>query len=81
MGNENKCPKCGGTEFIAEVDLGVTVSSDKNVGQLKFNMIKKVVCADIKCRHVLESGSLRDSMVSKTKTLLEALKGKPIHVK
>ena len=81
MTNDRKCPKCGGTEFIAEVDIGVTVSPEKNVGQLKFNMIKRVVCADVKCRTVLESGDLRDILVSKTKTLLETLKGKPVHVK
>lgn len=76
-----KCPKCEGTDFVVEVDLGITVSSDKNTGQLKFNMIKKVICADIACRHVLDNGTLRDSLVSKTKALLEGLKGKPVYVK
>lgn len=76
-----KCPKCEGTDFIAEIDLGVTVSAKKNTGQLKFNMIKRIVCADIACRQVLEAGSLRDSLVSKTKALLEGLKGTPVYVK
>jgi len=47
-----KCPKCEGTDFTVVVDLGVTVSPDKNTGQLRFNMIKKIICDDIKCRHI-----------------------------
>lgn len=76
-----KCPKCEGTDFISEVDLGITVSTKKNTGQLKFNMIKRLVCADIACRHILEAGPLRASLVSKTKALLEGLKGTPVYVK
>jgi len=76
-----KCPKCDKTEFIIEIDLGVVVSSEKNTGQLKFNMVKRVICSDMACRHVLESGDLRDGLVSKTKALLDKLKETPVYVK
>jgi len=76
-----KCPKCGGTDFVSEIDLGVTISSEKNTGQLKFNMVKKIICADIGCRHILEGGVLRDGLVSKTKALLDQLKSQPVFVK
>jgi hypothetical protein len=78
---ELKCPKCEGTDFIAEVDIGVILSTESNVGAINFNMIKRIVCNDLGCRHVLEDDELRMALVTKTTQILKSLKGKALQIK
>lgn len=78
---EKKCPECGGIDFIVSVDTQFLLNVETNFGNMKYDWIKTVTCANMACSHVLEDGVLRQVLINQLRQILDAMKSETLLVK
>jgi len=74
-----KCAKCGGTRFLVRTWLEIAVEVDSATGEIKYEWIDSVKCADLSCQEE-PSKELKMILGEKTKTILKSLRGEKLEI-
>lgn len=78
------CPKCGSTEFIVRIFVDLKIDPNRNFGNIKYDWIEKVVCANLGCSYDLsesEDEKIQDTLMNVTKNLISSMREETLILK
>ena len=76
---EFTCSKCGGKRFLVKVWLEFVVEVDSTEGEIKYEWIDDVKCANLDCDQEPSNG-LKMLLAEKVKTIIKALREEDLEI-
>lgn len=86
MRESDICPKCGSEEFLVNLYVELKIDPNRNFGNVKYDWIDKVSCANMACNYQLDVSNpvdkmIIDRLVLVTKLLLASMKDETLIIR
>ena len=78
---QNKCPECGEEDFLVIIKAQIELNTERNFGNITYDWVEKIGCANILCNHVVKEEPLRTMLLNQLKRILKTLKSKTLIIK